>query len=323
MSTSSQPHPLRHWIPDKLLPTNTQPNCRWLYLADQPLNAPFFGDTRQQCLSHPYNSGAMAVESSLDWLIDMAQTIPAVAPSAFIFHVSRCGSTLLSQLLGLNDRHIVLSEVPLLDTLLRLPHGGQTGADQSERAFRAALRLLSHKRTGRETHVFIKMDSWHILAYETIRQLYPTTPFIFLYRSPDAVVRSQRRRRGMQAIPGLIPATFFGFAPEQLAGMDLDAYMAAVLERYFDTFLTVAGRDTNCLLINYQENGMAMMDPLIRFLDLQLTEADYAAMVQRCRYHGKYPDQAFSEETIENDAPNYLQPALALFRQVEKIRQSR
>ena len=314
MSTSSQPHPLRHWIPYKLLPTTAQPNCRWLYLADYPLNAPFFGDTQQQCLSHPFNSGAMVVESSLDGLINMAQTIPTVAPSAFIFHVSRCGSTLLSQLLSLNDRHIVLSEVPLLDTLLRLPHGAETVADQSERAFQAALRLLSHKRTGHETHVFIKMDSWHILTYETIRQLYPTTPFIFLYRSPDAVVRSQRRRRGMQAIPGLIPATFFGFTPEQLAGMDLDVYMAAVLERYFNTFLTVAGRDMNCLLINYQEDGMVMMDLLIRFLDLKLTDVDYAAMAQRCRYHGKYPDQTLSAETTENDAPDYLQPALALFR---------
>lgn len=319
MSTSSQPHPLRHWIPYKLLPTNAQPNCRWLYLADQPLNAPFFGDTQQQCLSHPFDSGARAVESSLDGLIDMAQTVSAVAPSAFIFHVSRCGSTLLSQLLSLNKRHIVLSEVPLLDTLLRLSH--ETGADQPDRAFQATLRLLSHKRTDRETHIFIKTDSWHILAYETIRRLYPTTPFILLYRTPDAVIRSQRNRRGIQAIPGLIPPEFFGFTPDQVAGIDLDVYMAIVLKRYFEVMLLVAEKDSNCLLINYQADGMAMLHQSIQFLKLTPDEADYAEMEHRCSYHGKYPDQVFLEETIEQAIPAYLQPALVLYQQLDRQRQ--
>jgi len=322
MSNLLHPHPLRHWIPDKLLSANTPPACRWLYLADQPLNAPFFEDTRQRCLNHPYNSGPLSVVSSLDGLIDFAQTVPSVAPSAFIFHVSRCGSTLLAQLLSLDERHIVLSEVPLLDALLRLPpNAGAVPVHQQEQAFRATLQLLSHQRTGRETHVFIKTDSWHSLAYETIRRLYPDTPFVLLYRSPDAVVRSQRNRRGMHAIPGLLSPEHFGFAPDQLAGIDLDVYMATVLERYFEIFLAIADRDTNCTLVNYDADGMVMMRHLIQFLKLKPDEIHYRAMEQRCDYHGKYPNQTFLQEPAAPATPHYLQPALKLYRQLEERRQ--
>ena len=322
MLTPPEPHPLRHWIPYKLRLMEEQPVCRWLYLADEPLNAPFFDDTQQRCLSHPYNSQPLSVVSSLDGLIDMAQTVPSVAPSAFIFHVSRCGSTLLSQLLSLDERHIVLSEVPLLDTLLRLTDRAKTGPEpQQEQAFQAVIQLLGQQRSGQETHVFIKTDSWHILAYETIRRLYPTTPFILLYRSPDAVVRSQRNRRGMQAVPGMIQPEFFGFTPEEVAGVELDAYMAAVLKRYFEEFLLVAEKDSNCLLINYEADGMTMMDQLMQFLNLAPDEADYAAMKHRCGYHGKYPDQKFMGDEIEAALPDYLQPAMALYQQLEKKRQ--
>ncbi len=321
MSTSLQPHPLRHWIPYKLLSSDEQLTFRWLYLADQPIDAPFFGDTQQRCLSHPYNSQSKAVISSLDGLIDMAQTVPSVAPSAFIFHVSRCGSTLLSQLLSLDERHIMLSEVPLLDSLLQLTSTSSiVSTHQLEQAFQSVLRLLSHKRTGRETHVFVKTDSWHVLAYDTLRRLYPTTPFILLYRSPDAVLTSQQKQRGIQAVPGLISPEFMGFSLDQLTGMDLDVYMTKVLERYFEAFLTIAERDDNCLLLNYQADGMAMMQALIQFLDLPVTKADYAAMAQRCSYHGKYPNQSFKKESLPQNQPDYLGRVLSLYRQVDEKR---
>ena len=321
MINNPEPHPLRHWIPYKLITTDTQPICRWLYLADEPINAPFFDDTQQRCLSHPYNSHSLSVVSSLDGLIDMAQTVPSVAPSAFIFHVSRCGSTLLSQLLSLNEHHIVLSEVPLLDRVMRLSEkDGTVSMHQQEETFKAILRLLGHQRTGQETHVFIKTDSWHLLTYETIRRLYPNTPFILLYRSPDEVVRSQRNRRGMQAIPGLIPPEFFGFEANQIAGFDLDGYMALVLKRYFEVMLGVVEKDPNCLLINYQPDGMAMMHQLIQFLNLSPNEADYVAMKHRCGYHGKYPDREFSAEEGKQVTPDFLQPAMVLYQQLEMNR---
>lgn len=314
-------YPPGHWIPYKLQPTEEGLNCRWLYLTDELLSAPFFEDTQQRALKHPYNSGYLSVVSSLDWIIEMAPTVQSVAPSAFIFHVSRCGSTLLSQLLSLNQRHIVLSEAPLLDHILRLSLLTKNRpVQQQEQLFQAVLRLLSQPRSGQETHLFVKLDSWHLMLHETIRRLFPTTPFILLYRSPDEVVQSHRKRRGMQAIPGLIAPEFFGFTTDQIAGIDLDVYMATILHRYFETMIQVTETDPNCLLLNYQAAGMSMMRELIAFLNLNPTEAEYAAMVHRCGYHGKYPEQKFLEDTPKAELSDYLQPALSLFRQLEQLR---
>ncbi|MBC3788358.1 sulfotransferase family protein [Spirosoma utsteinense] len=320
MATRTESYPLQHWIPYKLRTTNGQPDCRWLYLGDHPMTAPFFDDTQQRCLSHPYNSSPYASVSSLDGLIEMAQAVPAVAPTAFIFHVSRCGSTLLGQLLSLLTNAVVLSEVPILDALLRLPTPVDSGLPSpADQAFVAALQLLSQQRTGREAAVFIKTDSWHLLQYGTLRRLYPKTPFILLYRSPDEVLRSQRNRRGMQAIPGLIPPAFFGFTTDPNAPVDLDAYMAMVLERYFEVLLMIAKQDSNCLLIDYQADGMVMMNQLIRFLDLTPDADVYAAMAERCGYHGKYPGQLFGKEPVVSECPEYLQPAMTLYHQLNAL----
>jgi hypothetical protein len=314
MSSSPETYPLQHWIPYKLLSTTGKPNCRWLYLDDRPLTAPFFEDTQQQCLAHPYNSRYQTVVSSLDGLIDMAQAVPAVPPTAFIFHVSRCGSTLLGQLLGLLNGAVVLSEVPFLDALLRLPACADTGRPSTaEQAFQAAVRLLGQQRTGQESAVFIKTDSWHLLHYETLRRLYPETPFILLYRSPDEVLRSQRNRRGMQAIPGLIPSALFGFTADNPAPIGLDEYMSAVLALYFETLLKISEQDPNCLLIDYQPDGMVMMNEVMQFLTISPGTDAYAAMESRCQFHGKYPGQAFEKESIQADCPEFLKPAMTLY----------
>lgn len=319
MSSLPELYTLQHWIPYKLLSTGGQPNCRWLYLDERPLTAPFFEDTQQQCLAHPYNSRPQTVVSSLDGLIDMAQSVPAVPPTAFIFHVSRCGSTLLGQLFGLLKSAVVLSEVPLLDALLRLPAWADTDfPSTADKAFQAAVRLLSQQRTGQESTIFIKTDSWHLLYHKTLRRLYPQTPFILLYRSPDEVLRSQRNRRGMQAIPGLIPSSLFGFTADNPPPAGLDEYMAAVLECYFKTLLTISEQDPNCLLIDYQPDGLLMMNEVMQFLSLTPTSDAYAAIVTRCQYHGKYPGQPFMKEPVKADCPDYLKPAMALYRQLNE-----
>ena len=45
-------------------------------------------------------------------LLDQAAAEPGIDPTGFIFHLARCGSTLVSQMLAALPEHIVLSEAP-------------------------------------------------------------------------------------------------------------------------------------------------------------------------------------------------------------------
>ena len=305
--------PLHQWVPYKLSPERDQTICRWLFVGAKPFSEPFFDDTISRCQS--YDSYRPHSVSNISLLENWAAQLPAVQPTAFIFHISRCGSTLLSQLLGLNPGHIVLSEVPFIDDIFRVPYKQQEypAFDQIS-ALQAAIRLYGQKRTGDENRLFIKTDSWHVFFYKTIRMLYPDVPFILLFREPLEVIHSHRKKRGMQAVPGVIEPAIFGF--EEPLTSDLDEHMANVMEKYFAMFLEIVKNDPHALLVNYNDGMMRLMETIAAFTGLPLSEEEYDQMEKRCNYHAKFPDQAFVEASAPDEQPSYLENCMNLHAQL-------
>jgi hypothetical protein len=257
--------------------------------------------------------------SSAAILPEWAKQIEAVSPTAFIFHISRCGSTLVSQLLGLQPAHIVLSEVPFFDELLRW--GNKNNEMQAALPLlNAAINLYGAKRNGESTRLFIKTDSWHVHFYKQLRELYPQTPFILLYRKPDEVIRSQQKKRGMQSIPGLLEPEIFGFNKNEILKPGLDEYMARVIEYYLQAFVQILNTDKLALPVNYNEGALAIVKKVAAFTGITISEKEIAAMRQRSTFHAKYPEQIFAEAPIQESPPAYLNRSFALYKELEKIR---
>ena len=205
---------LENWVPYKLTSGEDRLQCEWMYTGDKEFTEPFFDETISKC-RQLYCRDRKSV-SSVDILSQWSNEIESVPPSAFIFHVSRCGSTLASQLLALDRGNIILSEVPFFDALLRKSIAGES--------LKAAISFYAPVKKDRR-RLFIKTDSWHVFFYKQIRNLYPATPFVLLYRRPDEVMRSQQKRRGMHAVPGLIESSLFGFEKEEVYQMTQDEYL--------------------------------------------------------------------------------------------------
>jgi Sulfotransferase domain len=312
---------LNNWVPYRLYEEGNTPYCRWLYLGDDAMAEPFFDDTISKCRSLPVNSQLRRCCSNLDILPEWASLTNAAEPTAFIFHVSRCGSTLVSQLLGLQTSNIVLSEVPFFDQVLREGHNKNNMSTMLP-VLQAAIQLYGAKRLPAQQQLFIKTDSWHIHFYKELRQLYPHTPFVLLYRQPDEVIRSQQKKRGMQAVPGVVEPSIFGFDTTKMLSMDLDEYMARVLEGYFEKFIELTTTDAKTLLLNYNEGGMALVEKIASFAGTSISDQEKEAMLQRSSFHGKFPDQVFAEATIKEELPAYLRKAMDLYQQLESIRQT-
>jgi hypothetical protein len=290
---------LQEWIPYKLIYQGDIPCCEWLYLDQQPFNDPFFEDTIFNCRTRPVNLRRVKMVSSLDILPEWSAAIDHVQPTAFIFHVSRCGSTLLSQLLSLDQRHIVLSEVSFFDQLLCMPFSRpDLHSVSGEEFLKWAIPFYGRKRNGEEQHLFIKTDCWHIFFYDRLRALYPDVPFILLYRSPDEVLRSQQKQRGMQSVPGLIPPSVMGMTLEEgnPALTDLDLYFCQVLEKILEAFANVYQKDKNTLLVNYNEGMINIVQKMMDFSGLPPGKELLQQMQERSKYHGKYGDQPFATE---------------------------
>jgi hypothetical protein len=304
---------LANWIPYKLSNDEGRPRCEWLYTGDEDFREPFFDQTISRCRQLNYRSRKSI--SSIDMLPHWSNEIESVPPSAFIFHVSRCGSTLASQLLALNSTNIVLSEVPFFDALLRseknIPH----------QLLKAAIAFYAPVKKDRK-RLFIKTDSWHIFFYKQIREQYPQTPFVLLYRRPDEVVRSQQKQRGMHAIPGLIEPALLGFDSNEVQQMNLDEYIGNVLEKYFQAFLRIVEEDPLVIPVNYSEGPIAMVEKIAGISGTSINAAEMEKIKSRAMYHAKYPERVFAEEAIRDRVPAYCRAAYEMYEALELRRNS-
>jgi hypothetical protein len=308
---------LKDWIPFRLMEDGQTTSCRWLYLGDKKIREPFFDETISKCREFPNNSQMMKCMSSADILPEWAERINSIPPTAIIFHISRCGSTLISQLLALQAQNIVLSEVPFFDELLRWGNKNEK-MQEALPQLKAAISLYAAKRQEESRHLFIKADSWHIHFYKELRELYPQVPFILLYRKPDEVIRSQQKRRGMQAIPGLLEPGIFGFDREQIMQLGLDEYMAKVIETYLEGFLKIMDTDKLVLPVNYAEGALAIVNKIAALTGIQISEEEMEEMKKRSAFHAKYPGQVFAEEQTKEALPAYQAKSFDLYNEVEK-----
>ena len=309
-------YPLKDWIPYKIdLHHSESILCEWRYIADKIFTEPFFQDSTAKCTIYDENRKMYKPNTQLSGLIDFADKVPAIEPTAFIFHVSRCGSTLFAQLLSLDPQHIVISEAPILDEVMREIAFRKSGIPEEEinASIRAVIQLLGKKRSGDEKHLFVKLDSWHILYYDKLRALYPDTPFIFSYRRPDEVIRSQLKTPGMQAAPGVIQPALFGFELNDVLFLEREVYVSKVLERYFENYLRIAETDKKSLFVNYAVGILPIFDKIVSFLNLEIEETIKTKMIERTLFHSKSPNTVFEEQPLEDEVPVYQQKVFEMY----------
>ena len=317
----NKPSPIAGWIPIKLYPEDESLLCRWLYVGDNDFTEPFFDETISVCRRLPENGHLKRSMSTTDVLVDWQKEIDEVEPTAFIFHISRCGSTLISQMLGIQPSNIILSEVPFFDDLLR--YGKKHDCMPAILPqLKAAVALYGANRSGKYKQLFIKTDSWHIHFYKKLRALYPAVPFFLLYRKPDEVLRSQQKKRGMQAIPNLLEADIFGFDKVKISTMPLDEYMGMVVESYLTGFLNILQNDKAAFAINYHDGAMQVVNTIASVTNLQITDETKLLMQTRAGFHAKFPEQVFSEEMPEEQIPDFLKKSFELYDKIEQIRLS-
>lgn len=315
---------LHKWLPVSLVGKDAGLSCRWMYTGDVPYSYPFFDEAIPRFLSLPPNSQRKKILSSVSMLTEWAQYLDALSPSAIIFHVSRCGSTLVSQALGLLDGAISISEVPLFDEILRLPAAGKLEDTQTvAKALQSAVSFYGARRFGNERHLFVKADSWHLLFYRQFRALYPAVPFVIVYRSPGEVLESNQRKKGIQGLPGMVEPALYSFTSEQkLSFHHPDDYMKVVLQKFYEQIIDIADADQDVLLLNYGCGPQQMMNDLLQFVDISISPAEKARIADRCSYDAKHPEQSFTEK---NKAPHHLDTELLLdlYHRIERLPHNR
>ena len=285
------PLPPDQWLPigtawrgDRLL-------VEWSWFGDRRLREPFFAGDVQRSLSEPFNRLFRAV-TPIERLAQWLERRPPLRPSGFIFHMSRCGSTLVAQMLAACTDNIVISEAAPIDEVVRARQvRSDLGEDEQARWLAAIVGALGQPRAG-ERRLFVKLDSWHTLAMPLFRRAFPDVPWVFLYRDPVEVMVSQRRLPGMHVIPGAFAPELFGIVPN----FDRrDDYCARVLARICEPIVAEHERGGG-LLVNYRDLPQAVWTTIMPHFGVAAGAEDRAAMAEAAKYDAKLPDYEFTPD---------------------------
>ena len=292
-------HPLFNWIPLKLIEKDNEIYFEWIYLGDLKYADPFFDETIAKCKSHAFNSKSFKVVSSVENLIEWADELISVDLKSLVFHVSRCGSTMLSQSLASSSENIMVSEAPIIDQILR---SDLFSDDKKSVLIKSVLKLLGQKRFPEQQHLIVKLDAWHIFKASYLRSLFPEIPFGLLYRNPTEVLKSHQKMAGMHMVPHVLPSIIFGISAKEINEISFEQYGGLVLEKYFQGFLDFYKRDTNVVILNYNEGMKAVLEKFISFIIVEYADDALEKIYDRLKRHSKNQSVVFTGDQFKEEA---------------------
>jgi hypothetical protein len=283
------PCSLAGWVPVSAALQDGELVFELCALGPQRLLEPFFDDSLTRAMRLPLH-GLLRRRLSVAQALEALSEEPGLPPAGFIFHLSRCGSTLVSQLLAGSSAHRVISEAMPIDRALRQPSGEAASAA----ALRAAIGLLGQPAVDSERRLYIKFDSWHCAWLPLIRSLYPEVPWLLLTRDPLEILASQLRQPGVQMVPGML-----GYAPPGVeAGeawrLPREEYGARMLGALAEAACLAWQQDAGRgLLLDYRELRSALASRVWPHLGWQPDPQEQQVIAERLLRDAKNPQLPF------------------------------
>jgi len=280
------------WMPVDAVVVDERPGLLWMQLADVGFSEPFFQQTVERVrAAHPEREERF---TEFDALLRLDKVLPRIEPAGFIFHSSRCGSTLVANACRALNDSIVLSEPNAIDKLIAR---FITDADNSlkESLYSVFLRavvnaLAQHQPASR---VFIKFSCCSVSQLERIRRIWPRVPWIFLYRDPVETIVSNVSNPPAWLLDEdhRILAHITGTAPAQVAEMSLAERCARSIGGFFSTAHTLAN-DTR-LLLNYNQLSLPVIYGILNFFNVRPSREELERIASGTRIYSKHASREF------------------------------
>jgi hypothetical protein len=269
------------WLPFRLAAdADGSPAVDWADFTAIPLDGRFHTEAVRAALDLPLNRLLRCRTPLAALLREPPEGLRA--PDGFIFHMSRCGSTLVARMLAaLPDSYAVNEPEPVGALLQAAP-----GVPETTQI--AALRTMVGAFGRRPSrHWFLKLSAWPALALPLFRKAFPAVPWIFIHRDPAEVLASQMATRAPELEPGFTPSRLFGI--EDGATLDPELYCARALARVCEAALAADGG----LYVDHAGLPEAFFSAILPHFGLGADEATGPMLREIARRHGKHPDMVY------------------------------
>jgi hypothetical protein len=240
----------------------------WLDFGSTRFEEPFFDETIQKLT----RSGSPQHRvTDLARLIELGRRFPRVVPTGLVFHVSRCGSTLVANALRTAPAATVVAEASTFNAMF-LPNA--LLSREVATGLRYLVRFFAHDDQGRKQKLIIKFSSWNILLISFIRSIWPSARCLIVVRDPVEVMVSNLQRPSWASARMDSPwaSMLTGCQPSELREMSREEFCARGLGRFCAAAFAVL--DRKCMVVDYSGLNSACLRRIGEFLTIDLADED-------------------------------------------------
>lgn len=291
------PNEFVNWLPVKLYQQNEEWLLDWIFMNDVPFTRPFFDETisafktKNSLEQNPKTKRT----STLDFLFEVADFVEAVPVELFIFHTSRCGSTLITQALCIDKTKIVVPEYLMIDAILRMNETDNCiTLEKRHKLLKALIRVIGQKRFKEQQSMVIKLESWQFIFFNDLKKLFPESKQCIIFRDPDATFSSIQKMPAMQFVPEIVNPELFriGFSREDYIPNE---YFNQVMQSMYVFIREIASSNQEVLLLDYNNGMKDNIEKLISFMNYSFSETVFSAIFERLGKHSKHPQEIFTQ----------------------------
>lgn len=255
------------------------------------------------------------VDTGIESFYQRYQQSKCLPPNGFIFHMSRCGSTLLANMLRRVKGTLAFSEPAALDPVFTV---------LSNENLEQMIRLYG-SITDQETNYILKFPSYAAVETNLINTAFPDTPKIFLYRNPEEVVISNLQDPTQKWI---YSSHVSGLTKEQIfITNSVIKNIVIGLKRTCETFYDNMDEHSFCL--NYNQladprKARTILLEILRRFKVQYEPADIDKALEEMNYYSKDQFKEFSpvqqKEKVPPEIRDLVQEHLMpIYEKLEKI----
>jgi hypothetical protein len=217
----------------------------------------------------------------------------------FIFHMSRCGSTLAAQMLADNNRFYVLSEPHIINAVLD-PVLNISALDRIQ-LFKTCISMLVTTAPDETESVFIKFRSWNTFYLNFITKNFSDIKWLYIHRHGLEVLSSvlDKPPGWLRSRDGYAKyfATFLYVNEEDINKMTEDEFISRILGEFCKI---VVNRDSKQgLCIDYINLKQDFIKLITTHWDINLTESEVQRMREVSGIYSKNTDKkvVFTSDT--------------------------